>query len=199
MELTVRKEDLVKGLGKSQSVVERRTSMPILSNVLLEAEGENLTVAATDLETSFHGMCAARVTKPGKVTVPARKLYEIVKELPAEEIYLKEKDNNYLQITAGRANFSLVGLSAEDFPNLPQVEDMPELSIVGRGPGRDGGKDHLHPSPRKTPASTWPVSMCKNARATATSICASCPPTATASPWWIAPWKAWRASPWTAG
>ena len=70
MELTVRKEDLVKGLGKSQSVVERRTSMPILSNVLLEAEDESLTVAATDLETSFQGICAAKVSKPGKVTVP---------------------------------------------------------------------------------------------------------------------------------
>ncbi|MCF8034982.1 MAG: DNA polymerase III subunit beta [Desulfarculaceae bacterium] len=131
MELTVRKEDLVKGLAKSQSVVERRTSMPILSNVLLEAEGENLTVAATDLETSFHGICAARVSKPGKVTVPARKLYEIVKEMPAEEIYLKDKDNNYLHLSAGRASYNLVGLSAEDFPNLPQVEDMPELAIAG--------------------------------------------------------------------
>ncbi|MBU4605104.1 MAG: DNA polymerase III subunit beta, partial [Proteobacteria bacterium] len=131
MELTVRKEDLVKGLGKSQSVVERRTSMPILSNVLLEAEDESLTVSATDLETSFQGHCAARVSKPGKVTVPARKLYEIVKELPAEEIYLKEKENNYLHITAGRASFNLVGLSAEDFPNLPDVEGIPELSVSG--------------------------------------------------------------------
>ncbi|MBU4384402.1 MAG: DNA polymerase III subunit beta [Proteobacteria bacterium] len=132
MELTVRKEDLVKGLGKSQSVVERRTSMPILSNVLLEAEDESLTVSATDLETSFQGHCAARVSKPGKVTVPARKLYEIVKELPAEEIYLKEKENNYLHITAGRASFNLVGLSAEDFPNLPDVEGIPELSVSGQ-------------------------------------------------------------------
>ncbi|MEW5914726.1 MAG: DNA polymerase III subunit beta [Thermodesulfobacteriota bacterium] len=131
MELTVRKEDMVKGLGKSQSVVERRTSMPILSNVLLEAEGDRLIVAATDLETSFKGECAARVSKPGKVTVPARKLYEIVKELPADEIYLKEKSNNFLHLSAGRASFDLVGLSAEDFPNLPKVAGMSQLSLGG--------------------------------------------------------------------
>ncbi len=131
MELTVRKEDMTRGLAKSQSVVERRTSMPILSNVLLEAEGERLTVAATDLETSFQGECSARVSKPGKVTVPARKLYEIVKELPADEIYLKEKENNFLHISAGRASFDLVGLSAEDFPNLPKVGGIPQLGLGG--------------------------------------------------------------------
>ena len=131
MELTVRKDELAKGLSKSQSVVERRTSMPILSNVLLEAEDERLLVAATDLETSFKGQFSARVSKPGKVTVPARKFYEIIKELPAEEIYLKEKENNFLHISAGRASFDLVGLSAEDFPNLPQVAGVPQLGISG--------------------------------------------------------------------
>ncbi|CAO0820428.1 Beta sliding clamp [Desulfarculales bacterium] len=129
MELTVRKDDLAKGLAKSQSVVERRTAMPILSNVLLDALGEQLTITGTDLETSFIGVYPARVSKPGRVTVPARKLYEIAKELPAEEVFLKEKDNNYLHITGGRAIYDLVGLSAADYPELPQVDGIPQLPI----------------------------------------------------------------------
>lgn len=131
MELTVKKEDLAKGLAKSQSVVERRTSMPILSNVLLEAKDDHIFVAATDLETSFSGAYPARVSSQGRLTVPARKLYEIVKELPGEEVYLKEKENHYLHLAAGRANYDLVGMSAEDFPELPQVEDIPELTLDG--------------------------------------------------------------------
>lgn len=131
MELTVRKDDLAKGLAKSQSVVERRTSMPILSNVLLDATGERLNLTATDLETSFQGMYPARISKPGRITVPAKKLYEIVRELPAEEVYLKEKENNYLHITAGRATFDLVGLAAADYPELPAVDGIPQLAIDG--------------------------------------------------------------------
>jgi DNA polymerase-3 subunit beta len=131
MELTVRKEDLAKGLARSQSVVERRTSMPILSNVLLNAQGEKITVTGTDLETTFLGDYPARVSRPGKITVPARKLYEIVKELPGEEVYLKDKENNFLHISAGRATFDLVGLSAEDYPVQPEYADLPELAIPG--------------------------------------------------------------------
>lgn len=131
MELTVKKEDLVKGLSKSQSVVERRTSMPILSNVLLEADGDQLVITATDLETSFQGHYPARISKPGKLTVPAKKLFEIVRELPSEEVYLKEKENSFLHISGGRANFDLVGLGADDFPALPEVDGIPELAFEG--------------------------------------------------------------------
>ncbi len=131
MELTVRKEDISKGLSKSQSVVEKRTSMPILSNVLLDAEGDKITIIATDLETSFVGSYPARVSKPGRLTVPARKLYEIVKELPGDEVYFKEKENSYLYLSAGRANYDLVAISADDFPELPQVEGIPELTFEG--------------------------------------------------------------------
>lgn len=129
MELTVRREDLVKGLAKSQSVVERRTSMPILSNVLLEASGESITISATDLETSYLGVYPARIAGEGRLTVPARKFYEIVKELPAEDLYLKEKENSFLHMSAGRANFDLVGLAADDFPKQPSVEGISSLDF----------------------------------------------------------------------
>ena len=131
MELTVRKEDLVKGLAKSQPVVEKRTSMPILSNVLLLAGEDQLVLRATDLETSFEGGFPARISRPGSITVHARKFFEIVKELPSEEIYLKEKENSHLHISAGRANFDLVGLAADDFPAMPEVNDVPELVFEG--------------------------------------------------------------------
>jgi DNA polymerase-3 subunit beta len=131
MELTVKKEDLAKGLGRSQSVVERRTSMPILSNVLLEAEGEEMRITATDLETSFLGSYPARVSKPGRLTVPARKFHDIVRELDATDVYLKEKENSYLHISGGRANYDLVGLAAEDFPQVPEADSVPELTFDG--------------------------------------------------------------------
>ncbi len=132
MELTVRKEDLAKGLARSQSVVERRTSLPILSNVMLNAQDERLTITATDLETTFLGVYPARVSKPGQTTVPARKLYEIAKEMPGEEVYLKEKENNYLHISAGRATFDLVGMAAADYPTPPEASGLPQLSLPGQ-------------------------------------------------------------------
>lgn len=129
MELTVRKEDLAKGLQKSQSVVERRTSMPILSNVMLAADDGKLTLTATDLEISFQGSYEARINKPGRVTIPARKFHDIVKELPSEDVYLKEKENNHIHLTGGRASYDLVGMDAEDYPTLPAVEDIPEVKV----------------------------------------------------------------------
>jgi len=131
MELTVKRDELTKGLSLSQSVVERRTSMPILSNVLMEADGESLVITATDLETSFQGSYPAKVAKSGRITVPARKLFEIVKELPGDEVYLKEKENSYLHITSGRAKFDLVGKTPDDFPKTPEVEGIAELSMEG--------------------------------------------------------------------
>jgi DNA polymerase-3 subunit beta len=112
-------------------VVERRTSLPILSNVLLDAQGETLTITGTDLDTTFVGVYPARVSKPGKTTVPARKLYEIAKELPGEEAYLKEKENNFLHISGGRATFDLVGMAAADYPPPPEPADMPRIKIAG--------------------------------------------------------------------
>ena len=131
MELTIRKEDLVKGLGKSQPIVEKKTSMPILSNVLIQARESMIVFRATDLETSFEGKYPAKVSKEGSITVPANKLFEIVKELPSEDIYLKTKENSYLHVTGGRAKFELVGLPAEDFPAVPEVDEIPELQIQG--------------------------------------------------------------------
>ncbi len=129
MELTINKDELVKALSKVQSVIERRSSMPILSNVMLEATAEGLTVYATDLEISLQGRYEARVSQPGKLTVPARTMYQIVRELPTNEIYLKEKENQQLHIASGKANYNLLGLSADEFPTPPVIDGMSYLTM----------------------------------------------------------------------
>ena len=131
MELSVAREQLAEQLGRCQSVVEKRSSMPILSNVLLNASGEELKLVATDLEITVTTSCPARISREGALTVPARKLYEIVRTLPGEEVYLKEKDNEYLHITAGRASYDLVGMNPADFPEPPQLGSVAEVELGG--------------------------------------------------------------------
>ena len=154
MELTIRKEDLVKGLGKSQPIVEKKTSMPILSNVLIQAKEDMIVFRATDLETSFEGKYPAKVSKEGSITVPANKLFEIVKELPSEDIYLKTKENSYLHVTGGRAKFELVGLPAEDFPAVPRWMRSLNCKFRVRYWTRCWKRPGL-PYRRRIPASTW--------------------------------------------
>jgi len=123
MKLTISKSELQRGLGRIQSIVEKRNSMPILSNVRLEAvkgkSGAELKLAATDLEVGIHSTHEAKVAKAGGVTVAARKLHEIVRELPDEEIELATTDNNYLEVKCARSQFTLAGTAVEEYPTLP--------------------------------------------------------------------------------
>ena len=121
MKLSITKNDLQRGLGRIQAIVEKRNSMPILANVLLEAHAEGrLEFAATDLEVGIRGSCAAEVSEPGKVTASAKKLYEIVRELPNEPVHISVASNSYLEIRCARSRFSLAGTAAEEYPNLPE-------------------------------------------------------------------------------
>ena len=124
MELTIQREGLLRGLHKSQSVAEKRSSMPVLSNVLLEAKDQQLNLTATNLEVSFTGSHEAEIVKEGAITIQARKFYEIVKELPFPEIGLIEKDNQWLNISSGSAEYNLVGLPADEFPKVIKYEDV---------------------------------------------------------------------------
>ncbi|MEJ2363110.1 MAG: DNA polymerase III subunit beta [Deltaproteobacteria bacterium] len=123
MELTIQRDDLLRGLQKCQSVAERRSSMPVLSNVLLEAKDQQLHLTATNLEVSFTGSHPAEIVKEGAVTIQARKFYEIVKELPFPEIRLIEKENQWVNISSGATEYNLVGLPADDFPQIVQYEE----------------------------------------------------------------------------
>lgn len=122
MKLTISKSELQKGLARIQSVVEKRNTMPILANVLLDAgnkKSKTLTLAATDLEVGIRGSHPADVEIAGKVTVSAKKLYEIVRELPNELVSLEVTENAYVKICCDRAQFALAGNAADEYPTLP--------------------------------------------------------------------------------
>ena len=124
MKLSIGKGDLQRGLGRLQAIVEKRNSMPILANVLLTATGSGedatLELAATDLEVGIRGTQTANVEQEGSLTVSARKFYDIVRELPDDDIELTSTSNSYLEIVCGRARFSLAGTDAEEYPSLPE-------------------------------------------------------------------------------
>src|SRR5450631_2466984 len=124
MEITVSRQDLLRELSATQSVVERKTTIPILSNFLLEAgqgdgnanSADRLTITATDLDQSIRTSCAAKVKKPGACTIPARKLFDYIKLLPEGEISIKLMDNHWVQIRSGRSNTKMVGMARANFP-----------------------------------------------------------------------------------
>jgi DNA polymerase III subunit beta len=121
MEFTVSKADLVRELGLSQGVVERKTTIPILSNVLLEARGDRLVLTATDLELGIRCSCPARIKKEGAGTIPARKLLEYVRLLPDADLTIKFLENHWANLTCGRSKTKIAGMSRESFPELPQM------------------------------------------------------------------------------
>jgi DNA polymerase III subunit beta len=133
MELKIGVQELARALGRSQGIVEKKSTMPILSHVLLEAaKGDELHVSATDLDISVSSEHKCEVLKEGKVAVPAKQLYEIVKALPEKDVVLKRASNNYLEIRSGAAEFRLVGLPAEDFPALPRFDKVQLVKVEPR-------------------------------------------------------------------
>ena len=130
MEITVSRHDLLRELSATQSVVERKTTIPILSNFLLEAgpgEADRLTITATDLDQSIRTSCAAKVKKPGACTIPARKLFDYVKLLPDGDISIKLMENHWVQIRSGRSNTKMVGMARANFPQVPE---FPETGLT---------------------------------------------------------------------
>jgi DNA polymerase-3 subunit beta len=119
MEFTVKKFDLLQELTLIQGVVERKTTIPILANVLVHAEGGELRVVATDLEIGLKSICVSKTTVPGTITLPAKRLYEIVRALPDKEIKFKRGEANWVSVTCGSSRFRMAGLPQEDFPALP--------------------------------------------------------------------------------
>jgi DNA polymerase-3 subunit beta len=124
MEFTVSKADLVRELSLSQGVVEKKTTIPILSNVLLEARDNRLFLTATDLELGLRTSCPARVKKEGSGTIPARKLLDYVRLLPDADITVKFLENHWANFTCGRSRTRIAGMSRESFPELPVMPDV---------------------------------------------------------------------------
>ena len=119
MEFSVKRSDLLDELNLTQGVVERKSTIPILSNLLVEAKGSRLTITATDLELSIRTSCEAKIKKEGAGTIPAKKLFELMRLLPEGEIKFKLLDNHWVQVTADRKTYKLVGMSKDNFPALP--------------------------------------------------------------------------------
>jgi DNA polymerase-3 subunit beta len=129
MEITVSRQELVKELTATQSVVERKTTIPILSNFLIEADGERLNITATDLDQAIRTSAAVKVKKPGSCTIPARKLYDYIKLLPDGDISIKLLDNHWVQIRSGRSNTKMVGMARANYPQVPEFPSVAVTSI----------------------------------------------------------------------
>jgi len=131
MELIIATSELSKALGRSQGIVEKKSTMPILSHVLIEARKGQLVVSATDLDlaVSSEHEKGCEILKEGAVAVSARHLYDIVRALPEQQVTLKKAHNNYLEVKSGPSEFRIVGLPAEDFPALPRFEKVPFAEV----------------------------------------------------------------------
>jgi DNA polymerase III subunit beta len=129
MEITVSRQDLVRELTATQGVVERKTTIPILSNFLLEADGDQLTITATDLDQAIRTSAPVKVKKPGSCTVPARKFYDYIKLLPEGEVSIKLLDNYWVQIRSGRSNTKIVGMARANYPQVAEFPSPPVASL----------------------------------------------------------------------
>lgn len=129
MEITVSRQNLVRELTATQSVVERKTTIPILSNFLIEAEDDRLNITATDLDQAIRTSAEVKVKKPGACTIPARKLYDYVKLLPEGDISIKLLDNHWVQIRSGRSNTKMVGMARANYPQVPEFPSLAVTSI----------------------------------------------------------------------
>jgi len=130
MEFTISKSDLVRELNLSQGVVEKKTTIPILSNVLIEAAGDELTVTATDLELGIRSTVPARVKTGGSGTIPAKRLLDYVRLLPDADLQVKFSDSHWASLSCGRSRSRIAGMSRESYPDLPEMgEPLGELSI----------------------------------------------------------------------
>src|SRR3954465_247480 len=129
MNLTISKEHLINGLQAVQNVVSTRTTLPILSNVLMRAENDRLEFTAPDLDVTIACSVEAKVKKPGASTVPVKKLFGIVRELSNSEIDLEVDDKNVCSIRSGASFYKIHGLSADEFPPLPKFKEDKKVTL----------------------------------------------------------------------
>lgn len=131
MHLTLPRQAILQAVQRCQSIVEKRHTVPILSNILLEADDNQLRMTATDLEVGIRTSTQASVQQQGSITVSARKLFEILKELGSEVDVELELEANFIHLRSGRSKFRLATLSADDFPVIKEEEDASCVSIDG--------------------------------------------------------------------
>jgi DNA polymerase III subunit beta len=125
MKLKILKNELIKNIQNVQNIISSRTSLPILANVLIEAENNEVKLTSTDLDIGISSSFKAETEEPGSITVPAKKFSDIIKELPDEDILITTMKNNSMSIKCGKCFFKILGLPKEDFPKLPEFEKDP--------------------------------------------------------------------------
>ena len=131
MEITVEKNEFYKAVSRVQTIIEKRSNMPILSMILLSAQNSDLFILATDLEISFQQKLSAEVTVPGSITISGRKIFEILKESKNQKIYIKEKENNWVFITDEKTKYNLACLASEEYPVFVEPEGVVTVEIEG--------------------------------------------------------------------
>lgn len=156
MKLTIVRDEFVQGLARAHGVADRKSSMPVLANVLLETEGPGgLRISATDLHLGTTGIVPARIDNGGATTAGARTLFDIVRNLPRGEVSLTVDDNHWLEVKCGRVHYRIAGIPAEDFPELPSADDVSffvlDAELLGRmiemthfAVSTDEGRPHLN-------------------------------------------------------
>ena len=131
MELVVRKNDLLRELQLFQGIVERKNTIPILANVLMEAAGDEVRMLATDLEVGLRTRCSASVSRPGSLTLPAKKFFEIVRALPDTDVRI-EQQNSTVTVAADRFDSKMQTLPREDFPTVPEAAGSAMVTLPGK-------------------------------------------------------------------
>src|SRR6059036_2207920 len=129
MDFVTTKESLLRELQSMQGIVEKKSTIPILSNILIDAKKDRLELLATDLEVGIRSSCEATVAGPGSVTLSARRLFDIVRYLPDAEVRLRADEGSWVIITCQKARFRIMGLPREDFPALPEFDFAKGLPI----------------------------------------------------------------------
>jgi DNA polymerase-3 subunit beta len=123
MKFSIGREEFLQSLQQTVGVAEKKTTMPILANILLQAKDKTLTLTATDLEVCLINSCDVKIEREGSFTLPAKSLFDIVKEFPRDNIELELTENNQVELRAQKSLFRLVGMAAEDFPAFPEVKN----------------------------------------------------------------------------
>jgi len=129
MEIRIDREILLKGVSRVQGILEKRSHMPILSTVLLATKEDELEISATDLEIGFQNSYPVQIIKPGSITISGKRLLDITRETDSENIYISEKDNNWVYISDNNAHYNLSCLPADEFPVLTEPEDIIMVEI----------------------------------------------------------------------
>jgi DNA polymerase-3 subunit beta len=132
MQFVIKKADLVRELQTVTGVVEKRATVPILANLLLEASDAGLHVGASDLEVTIRGLARAEVVDAGSVTLPAGKLHEIARSLPDSDVQFKVGERNQVHIKCDRTRYKISGQSRDDFPSFPEVDETKGVRLPGK-------------------------------------------------------------------